>query len=116
MLIVAWAVILLPAFPLSLMWLRVCRFTELLRGLVLVSALGATISFSFFLVSIENEYLLGSHYGTRRFTTIGLNLGLMAAGTLLSMSRKGPLQSGLFWSCLLVGLAWLYALAVGSAA
>jgi hypothetical protein len=114
--VVVLILFVLPFIPLGLLWAGAVQNARQCRGFVRLATIGVTLSFSFFVISIENEYLMGSPYGNQRFLTILLNFGLMATTMGYSLRVHNPLRWRLFWASGAVAWLWFYALMVSHVA
>ena len=72
-------------------------------------------SFLFFAVTLSFPQLLGRDYSTRRYIIIGVNFGLVAVSSIISVYTKGPLRWLLVISGLALTLMWFTIGAVSSA-
>ena len=111
-----WAFLLLPAVPLGMGWVSTTRAPAGAPGRRARLALLVLLSASLLLLwaGLVWTQAIGPDYSPRRFATIQVNLGLMAAATLVAARTRGPARGVLVAAGAALTCAWLYLLAISS--
>ncbi len=84
------------------------------RGKVTFLLMLTTMSYALVLSGAVTEALIGPSYSDRRYATIYVNLGLMAAVFVYSAYLRMSVRPALLAAASLVAMAWLYALGISS--